>query len=201
MAIDQSLYPQNTVASMTNFRDVDVSTLQARYREFKRLIPERVSVLESTIQRNDGYADWKADFSIESLQRLNDWLGENATARRREAAEIAELRRRFSAPIPIPDIDLSVLTLSLVHDAAMYLASTFVHRYPQLEWTINLHDKLDADFGQPILVGFVKRLQLNPVRILSTVAYAIVDGAPKPRHLVEAFQFWSQRVSPPPTVM
>src|SRR5262249_51537863 len=163
MALNQALYRHNPVAVRTSFEDMPPAALRSRYRDFLRLISDRISILEATVRSSDGRANWKADFTAESLQSLYEWLHENTTTRRRTQAEVAEIRRRLALPVPIPAVDLSDETLSLVHDVAMYFASSLVRRHPHLEWTINLHDKIDADYGQPVLIGFPKNVHLNPV--------------------------------------
>src|SRR5258708_2645136 len=132
---------------------MDPSMLRARYREFVRLIPERVAALESEV-RASGAKEWNGDMTPQSLQLLYTWLQRRATTRRRPEAERADLRRNCEAAFEIRETDLSDETVSFVYDIAMYCASVLLHRHPNLQWSVDLRSMLDFNYGQPIIIGF-----------------------------------------------
>jgi hypothetical protein len=163
---------------------------------FHGAFDERISELTATVRATHGYAEWEANFEPESLRQLGEWFASAVTTRPRTTSEIDELKARSDLQVSVSSAELTNESFSLAIDVGMYLARTFERSYPQLAWKQFLKDKRDADYGQPVLIGFGKAA-LNPVRIAVTIAYASAAGKRTGQRLWETFDYWSSLVNEP----
>jgi len=72
----------------------------------------------------------------------------------------------------------------------MYFAFVLQKRFSHLRWEQSKNNKRDANYGQPILVGF-GRIALNPVHIIITAAYGMASGKRGPERVHELWDYWS----------
>lgn len=71
----------------------------------------------------------------------------------------------------------------------MYFGQVVVRNLPGTHWDQVLKNKMDADYGQPVILGF-GTAPLNPVWILVTKAYGV--SREKPAKLHELYETWAQ---------
>jgi hypothetical protein len=60
-----------------------------------------------------------------------------------------------------------------------------------LQWEQQFGNKKDADYGQPVLVGFGP-VAFNPVRLMVTLAYGVVSKKKTGKSLRELYDIWAK---------
>lgn len=174
------------------FDEMPPEDLKEYSRWFHSVLPGRTSQLETAVRSTLGFESWRATFDAASLGQLGEWFEREVSTRPRSPAEVAEVRIHGLVEEPGPE--LTNRTFSLAMDIAFYFAETMRRCHPAVSWKQPLGSRKDADFGQPVLVGFGK-VRLNPVRICVTLAYGIASGSQSGTRLREIFDYWSHRVS------
>jgi hypothetical protein len=76
----------------------------------------------------------------------------------------------------------------------MYFAQAIMRLHPQLRWSLPLGSKRFIDYGQPVLEGFQGDVPLNPVRVVTNLAFGIARGKRNPTELAELLDTWSAQV-------
>jgi len=181
-------------------RDIDelrsksIHELEEYFRWFLEVRHSRISALQLAITENVPGQSLSLDQSVASMRPLGEWLSRVATQRARSAAELDVLRKKSLPGVEPPAHELTEQTLSLGFDAGIYFGESLAREYSHLEWTQYLDDKLFGDYGQPVLIGF-GRVALNPLRIVTTFLYGVVEGDFGPGRLEELYLYWASRAA------
>ena len=159
---------------------------------FIKNIPNRLTELACAVRHNNGDAI-ELDYSRDSLLGLGSWFGRHISTMKLTVGRVAELRATVPswAAYLVADWDLSNETASLCADVGIYLGRTLQRYHPELAWDYVRKPRRAADIHQPVLIGFRHRMYLNPVRIMSVIAYKAIDGIPAGEELTEAFDVWN----------
>lgn len=174
------------------FREMSGRELKEYFRWFTGQIPERIGVLGNAVKETPGFQNWQPDRSPSSLDPLGDWYASQIETRPRTAEELQAIKARSSIGVEALTTELTNRTFSLAVDVGMYLSKVLQKEHLHLTWEQPLNDKKFVDFGQPVLVGF-GAVPLNPVRILTTLAYGIASKKHTGRRLREVFDYWSKQ--------
>ncbi len=175
------------------FREMSKQELKDYFRWFFDVLPERTRELAEAVRQTPGFETWQPDLTPASLDTLGNWFATQAETRQRTQEERQEIASRSAYPIEIPNEELANRTFSLAMDVGMYLSQVLVKEYRSLRWEQPLNDKIFADYGQPVLVGFGS-VPLNPVRIVTTLAYGLVSKKQSGKRLRELHDYWSKQV-------
>lgn len=175
------------------FREMPKKELKDYFAWFQNILPQRLDELTHAVKQTPGFETWKADFTPASLDRLGEWFAEQVETRSRTGAEIQEVRSRSSIPIEISEEELTNRTFSLAVDTAMYFSQVFLRNHSALQWDQRFGNRKDADYGQPVLVGFGP-VPLNPVRLLVTLAYGVVSERKTGKSLRELYDIWAKMI-------
>lgn len=175
------------------FREMPKKELKSYFVWFQNIMPQRLEELTNAVKQTPGFDTWRADFTPASLGRLGEWFAEQVETRPRTDDETREIRGRSSISMEIPEEELTNRTFSLAIDIGMYFSQVFLKNYPVLRWEQQFGNKRDADYGQPVLVGFGP-VPLNPVRLLVTVAYGVVGGRKSGKSLRELYDIWEKMI-------
>ena len=180
------------------FGSMDKEHARLYFEWFIGQIPLRVDTLWSYVRSENGYADWSPDFQPESLKLLGKWFCEHVKSRSRTEQEIAKIAANspawFMNNFDIPGDELTNETISLAIDIGMYFGRTLEKNFPGLVWQPLLKQKKSVYYQQPIIVGKGKA-QLNPIWIIKTYAYGILQGINGPEHLFELYKIWAVLLS------
>ncbi|MGZ0080524.1 hypothetical protein ACWAU0_22410 (plasmid) [Methylomonas sp. YC3] len=160
---------------------------------FQNILPERLDELRNAVQQTQGFESWQADFTAASLDPLGNWLAAQVESRPRTDDEIQEIKAHSSFPIEVPEEELSNQTFSLAIDVGMYLSMVFLTNYPSLRWDQRFGNKKDADYGQPVLVGFGS-VPFNPVWMLVTLAYGVLSKRKTGKSLRDLYEIWVKMI-------
>jgi hypothetical protein len=170
------------------------SELREYYEWFMAAVPERMMKLSDAVVKSPGFEMFQGDYSPGSLDTLGSWFARQVETRPKTDVELKQQATALLSVGSVPPDELTERTFSLAMDLGMYLSQVFLKQNPSLKWLQPLGDRMDADFGQPVLVGF-GRVPMNPVRLLVTLAYGIACGKQDGTRLRSLFDYWAQRVS------
>jgi hypothetical protein len=167
------------------FWDMSKKELRDYYHWFQEVIPERIDQLTFAVTSSPGFEDWRPNFKPQSLNRLGTWFAGQVETRPRTQDEIDKLAER--PPRITSDRELTNRTISLSIDIGMYLSETLLKNVPSLQWDQAFGSKKYIDYGQPVLVGFDDGIPMNPVRVITGLAYGLLDGSDRGNRLREFY--------------
>ena len=173
------------------FREMPKKELTDYFAWFRNIQPQRLDELANAVKQTPGFEAWKADFTPASLDRMGEWFAEQIKTRLRTEEEILQIRDQSSIPIEIPGEELTNRTFSLAMDIGMYFSQVLLKNHPTLQWEQQFGNKKDADYGQPVLVGFGP-VAFNPVRLMVTLAYGVVSKKKTGKSLRELYDIWAK---------
>lgn len=156
---------------------------------FYEILPERISILSDAIKQTQGFENWVADFSQESLDFLGQWFVDQVEVRSRTSGEINAIESKLKFSVDISSEELTDRTFSLAMDIGMYLSQVYLHYFPNLKWSQTFGSKNNADYGQPVLSGFGV-LSFNPVWMMVTFAYGVVSKRKTGKDLRALYEIW-----------
>ena len=187
-------YKNITPPFSLEFHEMSKEELKSYYQWFMNSIPERIKILESAVQSTPGFENWKADFSVDSIELLDQWFSKNVVTRKKTIGEIKEIYANgpeWFKSVEIDDWELTIRTFSLAMDMGMYLSQVFLKNASGVNWYQHLKgSKNYAYYGQPVLRG-VSKVHFNPIAAMVTRAYGFARGKKK-SSLKEMFQIWKE---------
>jgi hypothetical protein len=175
------------------FREMSSKELGAYFQWFMGMLPERINELANVVRQTPGFEAWQPDNLPTSLDALGDWLSNQVETRQRTEEELQEIKSRSSYPIDVSGKELTNKTFSLVMDTGMYLSQVFLQNHSSLRWNQEFGNKKFIDYGQPVLVEF-SSAPFNPIRMMVTLAYGLVDKTRNGRRLREVYDYWAKQV-------
>jgi hypothetical protein len=185
------------------FREMPETELGDYFRWFVSVIPERVDELANTVSQTPAYMMWRPDFTPDSLDALGEWFATQVETRKRSEKEIEDIRNSVPYPFDFSENELTNRTFSLAIDVGIYLSQVFLQNQPSLRWNQEFGNKRDVDYGQPVLIDF-GAAPFNPVRMMVTQSYGLVDGTKTGKDLRRLYELWSKMIPgtyPSPTKM
>ena len=174
------------------FWEMKKPELKKYYEWFIGQIPERVAQLQDTVAVS--MKGWLADRTPGSLDELGVFFAGNVGVRKRTMEEISEIKSSSPYAIDIPASELTNTTFSYAMDLGMYLGQVVLANISGTSWEQVLSGKSNADYGQPVITGFGK-VSMNPVRLMTTLAYSIADGTKTGARLRELYDIWEGMAS------
>ncbi len=178
------------------FREMSTAEVKIYCSWFLQAIPERIRLLERAVRATSTYGTWRADYTTASLYPLGDWFAQQAETRKRTPQEREAIYQNSPAwfrAVEISDSALTSRTLSLAVDIGMYVGEVFVHNLPTAHWhCVTKGSRRFVDYGQPVVGGFGKNICFNPVQMLTTLAYGLVDKTKTGRSLRQLYDTWEE---------
>lgn len=152
---------------------------------------ERLTQLEATVRQTQGFEQWRATYTENSLDLLGEWFVAQVSVRPRTKEELNELHSRSPMLLNVDEYELTNQTFSLAIDIGLYVARMFLNSFSHVRWTQSFKSKKDIDYGQPVLIGFGKP-PFNPLRMMVTLAYSISRGTESKDGLRQIYMIWSK---------
>lgn len=175
-----------------DFWNMSKKEIGAYYNWFLVIIPERIKILTEAVKTTPGFEKWKADYTVESLDKLGEWFAKNVGTRERTQEEIEKKIAEGFEQSDISKRELTTKTFSLAVDIGMYLSQVFLKNVKGTEWYLfEKGGKRFIDYGQPVLKGF-GNVPFNPVQICITLAYSLVDKSKTGNRLRELYEIWKK---------
>ena len=155
-------------------------------------IDERIEYLEKYIQRDDILI--KLDFSVESLIPVWEWYEKKIVVEHYTRRELKKEAKKYPdwlrEEILSDDTKISVNTLAICDDLAIYFAE--VIRRNNLEhiyWGYYTKPKNRMSVNEPVLLGFVKDMEMNPRRIVYNCTLCSTEKKDK-EMLINLYYTW-----------
>lgn len=188
-------YPIIAPPFTLKFREMSKNELEDYNRWFLSQIPERIAILEKTVQSTRGFEDWKADYRPESLDKLGEWFVCQVAKRKRTEEETKKIYAKapdwFKA-VEINDWELTNRTFSIAIDIGMYVSQVFLKNNPGLSWEHTTKgSKKWVDYGQPVIKGSGIKV-FNPTRMIVTLARGIAMGKDNGASLRRLYEVWKK---------
>jgi len=180
-------FTQNYCAHSAVFFRVDEAGLQEFYEGFMENLPYSLDELFGKIWRTPGFSEWETSFREESLLQLADWL--QISLERVPLSVGAE-----NAPNQQSLLwDFTDASREIIVATGMYYGEVMVRQNPGVSWIHFLKGKSMADYGQPVIGGAVQRI-INPVRVVTSFAFGVMDGSESRNGLLSAYEFWKKNI-------
>ncbi len=174
------------------FWEMSKKELKDYDRWFHDVMPERINELANAVKSSPGFEGWKPDYTPTSLNALGGWFATQVDTRPRAQDEIGEMAAK--SVVSKSDWDLTNRTISLAMDIAMYLSQVLLRNHPSLRWDQQFGSKKYVDYGQPVLAGFPDDIPMNPVRVITSLAYGLAKKTSTAKRLREIYDSVQQGV-------
>ncbi len=167
----------------------------AQYGEwFVKQIPHRMQVLHEAVTKSKRFRTWIADYSPESLEQLGKWFAGQVECRDLEPAEREEWMEKAVWWVREVKPQLKVLTdrtNAIAVDVGMYLSQVLIRNVGGLYWeNVDKGPRANIDYGQPVVAGFRKGVQFNPVYLITVFARGLLDGTRSETGLRRLYEIW-----------
>ena len=88
---------------------------------------------------------------------------------------------------------MTLLTMALAEDIAIYFSETMIHNHPQVHWGYRMKPKKLDGVNIPILLGFEGDISSNPRNLVSVCIYKSTDKKNK-YQLYETYNKWVDNI-------
>ena len=135
--------------------------------------------------------------SKESLVSLWNWFSTTIRTRKRSETELQEELNtvpEWLHPFIIADDQKFTLESVVVGmDISIYFAEVFIQFHPEVKWGYFTKPKKRVSVNEPVILGFINGMEMNPRRIVDTIMWQSVkktstDG------LIDAYNIWEHFV-------
>lgn len=88
---------------------------------------------------------------------------------------------------------LTILTMALAEDIAIYFSETMIFNHPEVQWGYRMKPKKLDGVNQPILLGFKGDICVNPRRLIKVCIYNSAEKKNK-YELYETYNIWINNI-------
>jgi len=137
------------------------------------------------------------DKTPESLIDLWEWFQEHIEYEDKTEEEINKSCEGqpewFQEILRHSTIKMTLLTMALAEDIAIYFSETMIHNHPQVHWGYLMKPKKLDGVNQPILLGFKGNDCANPIGLISVCIYNSTEKKNK-YELYETYNIWVKHI-------
>jgi hypothetical protein len=181
-------------------RDLTESEQKAYFNWFITVISQRVEQLAKLVCSTSGFSNWEPNKRPDSLPVVHQWLCVIVKSPELLRAEDRDVQKKldilaYEWPYRESPSDPVVIT-SAAFDIGIYLGEVFREKHANVDWWLcktKLDGLLRGDYGQPVLINFGARQQLNPFQLVKGIVSSILNGYPI-RALDELYANWSNYI-------
>jgi hypothetical protein len=153
---------------------------------------KRIAYLIETVKSTQNFENWNADFTLDSLKQLGNWLNENIETTKLSEEEYKIKREKIADWVEVPDWDLSIRSRSIIVDIGIYFGEVFMHIYPNLKWQQYFSkSKRDINNGHMVIPKFGK-MELNPILVMLSVGWGIAKKEIQTNRIFDLFKVWEK---------
>lgn len=164
---------------------------------FVSLQSERIEILTKYFNATQEGDSKVLDLTPESLIDLWSWfvplIRKVDKSQEEQEDELANLPDWVIMEVMGDGLKFCDNTDAIIIDIGIYFGAVFLQQYNQLNWGVIHKPKNFVDVNQPIILGFINRKTLNPIRVVNNCAE--IDFQKEMdygRTLIETFQFWTK---------
>lgn len=176
-----------------NFENLSAEQAKKIFNWYVGEIPLRLEQLQRYLNEQVK-GSIKLTMEVNTLAPLWDWFCKTIQIRPRTHKELEDELK--STPewlhdfIKADDKKLTLETLSVGMDIAIYFAEVVVHNNPAIHWGYYTKPKRRVSVNEPVLLGFSHGMELNPRHILHTLMLRYIRNADQDG-LLETYNIWS----------
>lgn len=168
----------------------ELKLYEAWFRENK---DKRITELFNAVVSTQGFENWVANFTRDSLKELGAWLKQNTVTEKISEAEYNEKRAKIPDYIELNDWDLTTHTRSILVDIGIYLGEVFIHTYPGLKWEQYLSTRNNENDRGHMVIKMATDFY-NPIWTTYIIGLGLVKKKKDESCLINNFKTWSKYV-------
>lgn len=176
---------------ITRFDTLSATQAKEFFHWYLSDIPTRLSQLQILLDEETN-GELKLTKDVSSLEPLWEWFSKRIKVRNRTEEEIDSALKGAPAwlrPTIIADNrKLTTETLSVGMDIAIHFAEVMVANNPSIHWGYFTKPKSRVSVNEPVLLGFVNGMELNPRHILNNLMLGRIRG--KNNSITETYNTW-----------
>ncbi|AIF51853.1 hypothetical protein [Pelosinus sp. UFO1] len=185
--------------NLKHYDDMTKTEAKKHLEWYLSQIPERLELLSNAFEFTGGRKKEKLDYSVESLRILWEWFIPQVITEPKTAAELEKEAKILPGGKPRNLERLSIGTLAIAMDIAIYLAEVFIRTCKNVNWGLaKSRSKNYINYNRPVLLGFMAGKyedELDPHRILNNLSLKVAFGDDKnPDVLINIYNIWKNKV-------
>jgi hypothetical protein len=157
-------------------------------------VPERVELIKKAYLETSGGKLEDLDLSPQSLVKLWSWFIPRIVTVTKSDEEIADELKKvpewFNDKVIENKRKLSVGSLSLAMDIAIYFAEVFIHNFDKLYWGFVTKPKSLVYVNSPVVMGFSTGIELDPRNLVYNLTLKEINGKTNKEYLLNLFEAW-----------
>ena len=177
------------------FEEMKKKQVEQHFNWYMTQIEGRIKQLNDFI--NLEKKDVVLDKTPESLIDLWEWFQEHIEYEDKTEEEINESCEGqpewFQEILRQSTKKMTLLTMALAEDIAIYFSETMIHNHPQVHWGYRMKPKKLDGVNIPILLGFEGDISSNPRNMVSVCIYKSTDKKNK-YQLYETYNKWVDNI-------
>jgi len=134
------------------------------------------------------------DMTPQSLVKLWTWFIPRINTVTKSDQEIAEELKKVPEWLKDKVIEnkrkLSVGSLSLAMDIAIYFGEVFTHNFDKLYWGFVTKPRSLAYVNRPVIMGFSTGIELDPRILLHNLTLNVIEGNTDREELFNLYEVW-----------
>lgn len=173
------------------FDEMSKKELREYFDWYVKITPVRMTVLSGFVKDDPDFKEWTPDLTPSSLDDLGQWLCRNVDQEKRTKEDIENIKSQLKFPIEFPETDLTIKSYSICIDVGMYICQVFLKNNQSLQLLQEFGSKNYIDYGKPVVGNFgIKRFE--PIRMITVLAYGILDGEKTGDDLRKLYNIWER---------
>jgi len=190
------MYPPFEIKS---FEKMTKKEAQIHFDWYVSEVPKRVELITKAYLETGGGKLDDLDLSPQSLVYLWTWFIPRVVTITKSDEEIEnELDKApewFKEKVLENKKKLTVGSLSLAMDIAIYFAEVFIHNFDKLYWGFVTKPKSLIYVNSPVIMGFSTGIELDPRNIVYNLTLKIInDKSDKEEDLFNIFKVWKNDI-------
>ena len=176
------------------FENLTKQEAKTYFKWFEGQKNDRIIYLQEYIKNSN--VSISLDYTPESLIPLWEWYEKKIVFVNKSIEEIEKQKEETAEFIHpyLRQTKLSNETAAICMDVAIYFAEVFVQNNETLKWGCITDRKAHADANRPVILGFIKRMNLNPFRVVDVCTLRSEREKEKDR-LYNVYSRWSQYIA------
>lgn len=179
-----------------SFESLTPKQAKALFQWYVNDIPFRLQQLQNYLDE-ETLGKIQLTKTKDSLVPLWDWFSATIRTRKRSESELQEelntVPEWLHPSILADDEKLTLDSVVVGMDISIYFAEVFIRYHPGVQWGYFTKPQKRVSVNEPVLLGFMKGMEMNPRRIVDTLMWQAVkktstDG------LAEAYTIWENFV-------
>lgn len=194
--MDYNIFELGCPIDKESFDDFTKEEVAVYFKWYTEHIDERIQYLQSYIDLENPLI--KLDFSIDSLVPVWEWYEKKIIVEHYTRRELKKQAKKYPdwlrEEILSNDTKISIKTLAVCDDLAVYFAEVIRrNNSDRLYWGYYTKPKNRMSVNEPVLLGFVKGIEMNPHDILHTCTLRS-SREPDKKRLFDLYHVWMEYI-------